>query len=638
MIRVLRSLLGILAAGITTVHAAAPPLEAFARRPALRNMAISPNGSNISYIVSQGDRSIAMVAPREAGDGKPVMSSDPGKFDLSWCSWANDTRLLCGVRGMVFETNHVYPVTRLVGVNADGTNMKVLVQKNDLGSAQLQDQILDWTPDEPDTVLIQQDDDADGFPSVFALNVNGGQMTLRERQQAPIRAFGTDGKGNVRFARGFRDTTEIYYYARLEKETEWRELAKAKAFSGDSALFPIAPAPGVNQAYAIGPHEGRSALWTMDLTDQKPPQLVFSHPLVDASNPMFTADGRLVGIGYELDRPMVHFTDEKLRALMRGISKLRPDSLNYISDYSRDEQQYVVVSYSDVDAGTYLLLDLKTNKVKTLGTQFPSLDPAQLGRMRSISYKAADGTEIPGYLTAPPGVRAEKLPLIVMPHGGPVARDSWEYDMVRAFLVSRGYAVLQMNFRGSSGYGKTWQRSAHQDWGGLTYSDITDGARWAVAQGIADPARMCIVGWSFGGYAALLGAVRNPDLYKCSASIAGVSDLKQLLDEGRYFSGNQFWREQIGTNGDKLRADSPLRHVEEIKMPVLMVHGERDYQVDVEHSRRMAAALKRARKSHRAVFVKDATHQLERESDRTTLLTELEKFLVENLGPGTPGS
>jgi dipeptidyl aminopeptidase/acylaminoacyl peptidase len=249
--------------------------------------------------------------------------------------------------------------------------------------------------------------------------------------------------------------------------------------------------------------------------------------------------------------------------------------------------------------------------------------------MRSIEYPARDGVNIPGYLTVPPGVRAEHLPLIVMPHGGPISRVSWQFSFLRQFLVSRGYAVLQMNFRGSSGYGADWFYAAHQDWGGLTYDDITDGAKWAVSAGIADPKRMCIVGWSFGGYAALLGAVRNSDLYRCSVSIAGVSDLMVL----ERFRGKIAER-QVGTDWAKLREDSPRRHAESVAIPILMIHGDHDFQAEIEQSELMARALASAHKRFQFVSIKGASHQLGRQSDRMKLLAEVEKFLAANLGPG----
>lgn len=613
------------------------PLEAFARLPHIRNATISPDGRRVAFITSLDDRSVAMTLDRSAPDTpmKPIVASESGKYEIQWCNWANDTRLLCGLTAMVEERGYVYPSTRLVAVNADGSGLKLLIQNSEAGGAQFQDRVLDWTPDEPDTVLIELDDDVNTFPSVFELNIKTGSRATRARERPPIRSFRTDAKGNVRLGSGYSSgDTEFHYFARLENEREWRRLAKIKAFEESDALRPIAVAPGKNIAYAVGDFEGRSALWEMDLTDAREPQLVFSHPLVDADDPLLTSDGLLLGIWYELDRPFVYYTDERARSLIQAVNKAEPSKFSVITDSTRDEKTFIVRQYSDIDDGTYFVLDTHTNRLQRLGTAYPELDPQLQGRMRSITYKAADGTEIPGYLTVPAGLRAEKLPLIVMPHGGPIARDSWDFFFLRAFLVSRGYAVLQMNFRGSSGYGAKWFYDAHQDWGGLTYSDITDGARWAVAEGIADPRRMCIVGWSFGGYAALLGAVRNSDLYRCSASIAGISDLNLLLSEARNFVNYKIAREQIGVNRDKLREDSPLKHIDEIQIPILLVHGDKDYQVEVDHSKKMAAALKRAKKPHRAVFLEDATHQLDRKSDRVTLLKELEKFLLEYLGPG----
>jgi dipeptidyl aminopeptidase/acylaminoacyl peptidase len=530
----------------------------------------------------------------------------------------------------------IYGVSRLVAVNSDGSEQKVLIQNSEAGRTQFQDQILDWTPDEPDTVLMELDIERRGFPAIYAININTGRRQLRSREHYPIRSYATDGAGNVRFGYGYTETsTVMQYFARLDNEKKWLPLAKVDMFGGEDALVPLAIIPGTNRAFATRDHEGRDALWEMDLTDQVEPKLVFSHPQVDAASPIVTPDGKLIGIRYETDRPSVHYTDEATRALVGTIDRLLPSTFNYISDYSLDRQVYIVRASSDVVAGTYYLLRAGSKKIYRIDTAYPQLDPKTLGQMSSITYPARDGIEIPGYLTVPPGVRAEQLPLIVMPHGGPIARDSWEFDFLRAFLVSRGYAVLQMNFRGSSGYGSQWYYDAHQDWGGLTYSDITDGTKWAIQKGIADPKRVCIVGWSFGGYAALLSAVRNGDLYRCSASIAGVSDLKDLLSQSRYFSNRAFVKAQLGTTRQKLIEDSPARHIDKINMPVFLIHGDRDIQVDVDHSRQMASALKKAGKPHQAIFLDDATHQLGRKSDRMTLLTELEKFLLQNLGAGT---
>jgi len=636
-----RMLLGILLACVTALAESAErtAVDAFARLPHIRAVSISPSGNKLAFISSSGDRNGLLTLDRTSTTAPRGVISDTEEFELQWCNWANEKRLLCSFIGMVNELGIVYPVTRLVAIDDDGANMKVMIQNSEAGIAQFQDQILDWTPDEPDTVLIALDDDRNGYPSVFELNVNNGRRALRVRERMPIRSFRTDARGNVRLGSGYDSSGEIHYFARLENDREWQRLAKIKAFAReDDILRPIAIATGTNRAFAIGDYQGRDALWEMDLNDQKEPQLVFSHPLVDAGSPILASDGRLLGIWYELDRPFTQYTDRTMHELMQAVNKATPGSFNSVVDYNRDETKLVIRAMSDVDAGSYYVLDRNTNRMERLSSAYPELNKVEQGRMRSIVYKAKDGTEIPGYLTVPPGLRAEKLPLVVMPHGGPVARDSWEFFFLRAFLVDRGYAVLQMNFRGSSGYGTEWFYAAHQDWGGLTYSDISDATRWAIAEGIADPKRVAIVGWSFGGYAALLGAARDSDLYRCSISIAGISDLQQLLSNARFFANYRIAREQIGRQTDKLRDDSPLLHIDAIKIPVLLVHGDRDAQAPVEQSTRMASALKRADKPHKLVLLKDATHQLGRKSDRLTLLTEIETFLAENLGPGTRAS
>jgi dipeptidyl aminopeptidase/acylaminoacyl peptidase len=258
--------------------------------------------------------------------------------------------------------------------------------------------------------------------------------------------------------------------------------------------------------------------------------------------------------------------------------------------------------------------------------------------MRAISYPARDGTLIPGYLSTPPGAPAAHLPLIVMPHGGPIARDTWGYFFLREFLISRGYAVLQMNFRGSSGYGDDWFFAAHQDWGGLTYDDVVDGARWAVQQGITDPQRLCIVGWSFGGYVALLGAQRNPELFHCAVDIAGVSDLGRLIEAGRYWLSAETIKKQIGVNAEKLKRDSPHLHAADFKVPLLMLHGTMDAQVPFEQSEFMDEALNHAHVPHRFVVVPDADHQFSDVKHRAMLLKETEDFLREHLPVAAPGA
>ena len=271
-----------------------------------------------------------------------------------------------------------------------------------------------------------------------------------------------------------------------------------------------------------------------------------------------------------------------------------------------------------------------------LGSAYPDLAPGSLGTTKPITYKAADGTDIPGYLTVPSGAKPQNLPLIVLPHDGPAERDTWQFDFLRSFLANRGYAVLQMNFRGSVGYGDAWVRDAHQGWGGVTYSDVTDATRWAVAQGIADPKRVCIAGRGFGGYTALLGAARNPELYRCAISIAGFADLELARESMSMFGrgGQAYFDDQVGTDSAKVAQDSPAQQAASVAIPVLLVHGDLDWRVQIDQSKRMEAALRKNQKDCVAIYLKGAGHDLDRKSDRMTLLKEVETFLRKNLGPG----
>jgi dipeptidyl aminopeptidase/acylaminoacyl peptidase len=361
--------------------------------------------------------------------------------------------------------------------------------------------------------------------------------------------------------------------------------------------------------------------------------------LVDVSNLVLARDSRFIGARYDNGYPLMYYADENLGAIMRGFQKINPEQFSSIVETSLEDKVLLIRSVSDVDASKFWVLDTDTHQVANIGAAYPDRDTATLAAMRPISYAARDGTKIPAYLSTPKAPPGTHPPLIVMPHGGPIARDTWSYFFLSQFLVSRGYAVLQMNFRGSSGYGDDWFFAAHQDWGGLTYDDVVDGAQWALQQHIADPKHICIVGWSFGGYLALLGAQRNPDLFNCAVDIAGVSDLPMLIDEGhQWMAGADYRKRQLGTDMAKLKRDSPRLHASDFQVPLLMLHGKRDFQVPFEQSDAMDVALKRAGKPHRLVVVPDADHQFSAVKDRATLLREIEAFLGEHLSPTAPNA
>jgi dipeptidyl aminopeptidase/acylaminoacyl peptidase len=233
----------------------------------------------------------------------------------------------------------------------------------------------------------------------------------------------------------------------------------------------------------------------------------------------------------------------------------------------------------------------------------------------------------------PRGREPKNLPAVVLPHGGPYARDSWGFDELVQMLASRGYAVLQLNYRGSTGYGDAWFRAGFQHWGTTMHEDITAGTRWLLAQGIADPKRVCLVGWSFGGYAALIGGIKEPGLYRCIVSIAGVSDMKELAWENEAFYGGR-WSTQLATGNEAGDNNSPLKRAAELKLPVMLVHGTWDTRVNIAQSRSMARALSRGGNPAKVVIIEKGDHSLSKPEMRLTLFQNLEQFLSLHLPAG----
>lgn len=634
----------------TGTPAAPPSIENFAARPAIESATISPDGRYLGVINTHEGRGAALVIDRSQAHQPPRMVlTEPPHFLLNWCRWATNTRLLCGYRGMVKPSGHAFVITRLVAVDADGRNTKVLIQNSVNAQGQFQDRVINWNPGPADTVLIEADEGLNevqsaagthvygnvgthAVPAVFELNVVTGLLVMRQHAREPVRHWITDVHGHVRLGWGLAGNA-ISYYARLDGDSDWRRLARFDAFSREKHFEPVAiSSEDPNKAYAYAPDDGkRKALWLIDLTDKEDPTLVFSHPVVDTGNPILAHDGRLLGVRYDTEHPMIYYTDDPTRTVNLAAQQLAPGEFSSIAGSTRDEKVFVISSYSDISPATYRILDMEHHQSTLLSDPYPGRDTSTLGAMRSMSYPARDGTMIPAYLSTPVGVPSTNLPLVIMPHGGPIARDTWSYFFLREFLVSRGYAVLQMNFRGSSGYGDDWFFAAHQDWGGLTYDDVIDGARWAIQHNIADPKRMAIVGWSFGGYIALLGAQRNADLFRCAVDIAGVSDLNLLEEEGYPYINSSVIRTQIGTDKKKLNLNSPRLHADEFIVPLLMIHGDMDAQVPFEQSEDMDHALTRASKPHRLIRIPDGDHSLSAEQDRVTLLRAVEAFLGEHL-------
>jgi dipeptidyl aminopeptidase/acylaminoacyl peptidase len=609
---------------------AAPTIADFAAQADAIAPSISPDGKKVAFVTrAEGQRVLVMI-DLEKRERRGLMGAIVDSFEISQCNFKNDERLLCGYRGTQFYRSQPYIVSRLVAVDVAGKGKpRVLIQDGTQGGSQFQDRVLDWQINDPKRVLIALSGDGDPFPSVQSLDVYTGLSYVVQRSRSSITSWATDRNGVVRFGSGF-DGKRNSYIARDSADGPWRTLAKWETGESDFSVVGFGAAPATLLVEAI--HNGRSAIFEMDLDEKSDRQLLFANGEVDVDTPIYwPGDNRIVGFEYETDRTHRKFFDADAEAIYAAIDRLKPGSDNDIVGSSRDGKRLLVMSRSDVRPTDYSVLDLTAGKLLRIGSSNPALAETPLAPMKAVKIKAADGQILPGYLTLPLGSNGKNLPTVIYPHGGPHARDTWRFDPMVQFMASRGFAVVQVNFRGSTGYGREWYEAGLRNWGTVMIDDVTAATKWAIAEGVADPGHTCIVGWSFGGYAALMSAVRESELYRCVVSIAGVADLRALSrDAGMFYGGRQAIEYLLGDDSGELKAGSPTRSAAKIKAPVLLIHGDNDVQANIDQSRRMARALDGADKKFEFVVIKDGNHSLSRYEWRETLYTKLEKFLAAN--------
>jgi dipeptidyl aminopeptidase/acylaminoacyl peptidase len=303
--------------------------------------------------------------------------------------------------------------------------------------------------------------------------------------------------------------------------------------------------------------------------------------------------------------------------------------LIHIMSASADEQRLIIFAGSDVDPGHYYIYDKPTHHLNELIEDRPELDDVKMAPMKSVTFKSRDGTMIPAYLTLPASGDGKNLPVIVMPHGGPDYRDEWGFDWMVQFFAQRGFAVLQPQYRGSSGYGASFGHNALKNWQ-LAMDDVCDAGRWLVKEGIADPAKLAIMGWSYGGYAALQANVVDPTLFKAIVAVAPVTDLARVKAEARGYTNSAIVDRDVGS-GDTVVQGSPARHADRIAAPVLMFHGDQDINVAVAQSKVMDQALRKAGKTSTLVVYPGLDHQLEEAGARADMLTKADAFLRASL-------
>ena len=611
-----------------------PIAATFGTLPDIHGMHLSPDGTKISMIKwLPNDTPAAVVFDLVAKKGTVIAATKKGEAVLDWCDWANNERLLCGYRNLnkFFGTNRYFAMTRLIAVNADGKEMRTMIdRKNTDQFSQFQDRVVDWLVDDKENVLMQ-------VPNTFGsgvgkLDIYTGHMSSNVSSRDQTYSWIADGRGNARLYQSVQNG-EWKWYVRDTKDSDWRVLHEKPQTDMKDKFQPIGFGDGPNQLLYVDRSNGKLSLFEQDLSTGEKPHIIFSDPNFDITSLLTLGKyRRLAAVGYYTDKLHWKFFDRDVAKVHQDVSKLFPGSEVDIVDESWDRRYYLVVVSSDRDPGSVFRLDRQTNRLAKIALIYPQLAGQTMAPMKPIMFKARDGAKVPGYLTLPPGASKGPLPTVVFPHGGPSARDVWSFDPIVQFLAANGYAVLQVNYRGSSGYGEDWSgNGGFKNWR-QAISDITDGAKSLVADGTSDGSRMCVVGWSYGGYAALMSAIEQPDLYKCVVSIAGVTDLKMLAREYQKVVGSASIQTFIGTDDATLDSGSPQERAAEIKAPVLLFQGEKDQNVQEEQASAMADRLQYAGKKVQYIEYDDVEHDIRRNQYRIDMLSRIGEFLAEYIG------
>jgi acetyl esterase/lipase len=625
---------------------------AFGARQSVSDLTLSPDGQSLAWIApSQGQGSIVYtLSLAKDAKPKPAIAASGSPERLEHCSWVANDRLVCDIYLLATDaTLGILPFTRVIAVNADGSNPRQLSNEQTsrthgfmLGGGD----IIDWLPQTDASVLMARVYGAnDKIGTRFGSSETGlgvdeiDTRTLQShRVEAPHRdavGYISDGHGHVRIVVNQevtgRGLTGVFQYNFHPPGSEDLLPLSTYQFLDNTGFEPLAVDADRNIAYGFKKLDGRRALYSVTLDEARAEQLVYANPQVDVAGlQTLGRQHRVVGVIYYTETRHAEYFAPDVKALGESLGRALHAPVSVVSA-SADESRLLVHTSTDTDPGVYYLFDKKSHQLQTLFVVRNQLEGVKLATVKPVTYAAADGTQIPGYLTLPPGVESLKgLPAIVMPHGGPDARDVWGFHWQAQFFANRGFAVLQPNFRGSAGYGENWfVRNGFRSWK-VAIGDVLDAGRWLVKEG-ADPNKLGIVGWSYGGYAALQSAVEDPTVFKAVIATAPVTDLNLLKEERRRWTDFEFISQYIG-EGPHVREGSPALHADRFRAPVLLFQGTMDRTVLLEQSQHMESALKSAGAKVTLVTFDGLDHGLEDSAARTQMLRQSEKFLRDAFG------
>ena len=611
------------------------PVEALAALPNLSSPVLSPDGWRIAAQVTVEGQSRIAVWDLRHREAPPRMLAHEN-YSLLWLRWAGPNRILIGVGMTALYSGLTLPVTRIIAMDVSGGNTWS-VRMLQTGRGFVADTVIHVDP-EGRYLLASSQPSTDQYPAVYRADLATGESEVVQRPQTGVWSWFADARGVVRLGIDYGERRIRFYYRNTAGEPLRR--IDTRRYPQDDSTIDTVRFIGTDRSIVVTDAvTGRFAVYNYDFATDTRGEAIFEHPTADVSSVLVADDGSVQGVSYEDERPRIHWVNPDYRRVQATLDRALPGKLNLVIDSSADEQRLLVWSSAADDPGPYYVFDRAARRLEPFMSPYGGLIDRSFAPVRPISFRGRDASEIHGYLTLPPGREPRGLPLVLMPHGGPFARDSWTFDPWVQFLASRGYAVLQVNFRGSTGYGRAWVERGYGQLGTGMIDDLEDGVDWAVREGFVDARRVCVFGASYGGYVALWAPIRHPERYRCAASFAGISDLSAMVRyDARRFTATRYARERRrqlrGGEENDLGAVSPLRQIGRISVPLLVAHGERDTTVPTSQSRSLVRALA-GRNILESVFYPEAGHGFSRPQDSVDFLRRLEAFLARH-NPATP--
>jgi acetyl esterase/lipase len=631
---------------------AAPPVESYGKLPAMEEVHLSPSGERYAFIAFDGKSRRVYVAGQ---DGKALMAVNVGDAKVRYIAWAGDDHVLIDQSATIAlgpnYTGWQAELATVVVLNLPAktsfrvfeNNYKVLGGVHgSFGTGQIDGHWYGWFGGRPCHVTstgcaaISQDD------NLFRVDLDSGAVELAARGQADSAGWLIGPKGEV-LARSFYNEKGGIWQI-MTGGAGGQVVASGHNDFGGAGDLHFGRTPNtllVNAPTGEGGKDSGAYVYR-ELSIAGAPEM--TAPNIGAMDePVFDPVTHLwIGETLRNDLRETVLFSPTLQARWAGTRKAFPNNMAHLISWSADFNRLVVYTDGGDDSGTYWSVDIQKHSADPIGSAYPDVKPADVGQVRMIEYHAADGLALHGVLTLPTGRPAKSLPLVVLPHGGPEARDYPGFDWLAQAFASRGYAVFQPNFRGSSGYGVELRNAGLGQWGRKMQTDISDGVADLAKQGIVDPKRACIAGASYGGYAALAGVTLQHDLYRCAVSIAGVADLVGMLkydydNNGRSSSGMRYWQAFMGVNGfsesAQLKPISPAELADRADAPILLIHGRDDTVVPIAQSRTMQSALGHAGKPVEMLVMQNEDHWLSREATRVEMLKAAVAFVEKNNPP-----